>query len=244
MTDDGTTLDDALRRALDAADLANDAAEDLARLGRGQAEFVDRVTAAQKRATALAGGAALGSLVALALASLVYIRSVGDLHEAAELQAETARVIAGEIADLRKTRDEEAVMAEEMTALLAALPDKVGAAIAAMEEARPEEPAAATDAVKQAVAAEVKAARDEILAAMAELDLDVTSAVGAGAGDPALAETLARIEAGLLRLSAAPANPPAAAAPRDAAPARPAAQAPRAASQRQAAPEPNPFSYP
>lgn len=245
MTDDGPTLDDALRRALDAAELANDAAEDLARLGRGQVEFANRVTAAHKRTTAIATGAALGALVSLGLASLVYFRSVGDLHEAAGLQAETARLMAEEIAALRKTREETGTGMEELKTLVAALPADVGAAIAAQAAAEPDAPPA-TD---PALVAEVQGARDEILAALAEMQ------VGAGlpaAGAPDLAETLTRIEAGLLRLSAAPAVPretapePRPAEPRasDSRPAEPRAAGSRAPSPRPAAAEANPFSYP
>lgn len=239
MTDDVPTLDDALRRALDAADLANDAAEDMARLGRGHAEFADRVTAAQKRGTAIATGAALGALAALGLASLVYFRSVGDLHDAAALQAETARVIADEIAALRQSRTDDAAAMDALKTLITALPADLAAAVAAQAAATPQAPPPTDPALQAALTAEVQGARDEILGALAEIQLG--SGLSAAA-TPDLAETLARIEAGLLRLSAAPATPPTPAA--SARPANPRPAPARSAQPRPAAAEANPFSYP
>lgn len=229
MTDETPSLDTALRRALDAADLANDAAEDLARLGRGNEAFVASVTAAHRRTTAIATGAAVGSLVALGLAALVYFRSVGDLNEAAGLQAETARVIAEEIVALRTSREEGDAATAALQQAVEGLPAQVTAALEAKAGDGPD-PAQSAAALQRAIEARVDAARDEILAALAEVQLASPTEAA-----PDLAETLARIEAGLLRMTAAPANPKPA-TPRPPTPAKPAPQKP--------APEPNPFSYP
>ncbi|MEY4982800.1 MAG: hypothetical protein RIR62_1066 [Pseudomonadota bacterium] len=242
MTDETPTLDTALRRALEAADLATDAAEDLARLGRGNEVFVDRVTAAQRRMTGLAIGAAAGALVALALATLVYFRAVGNLQDAAAMQAETARVIAEDILSFRRMREEDVAATHALLEQVQALPARMDAAIAAIARETPDRPA--TDgALEQAVGARVDAARDEILAALAEVQLGLPPEAAPDLA-PDLAAALARIEAGLLRVTAAPATP-VAAAPARAPSAKPAAApAPRPRVTQSPPSEPNPFAYP
>lgn len=265
MTEETDPVADGLRRAIAAADAANDAAEDIARLGKAQKDFVEKVSRAQKRSSALATGATVGAVVSLALAALVYFRSVGDLHEAAELHVEAAKLVAEQVVKLKEAREGEAEKDDPVAKTLETLPANVAEAVAAkLAEAAPAEgEAAAGDAVTA-----VEAARDEILAALAEIDLtgaaprpeaspaaatEAPSAEGPAA-TPAMAapadlqdirESLARIEAGLLRLSAAPAAPTAAAKPASAPPAKaPAAKAAPSKSGGKAAAEPNPFSFP
>lgn len=262
MTEETDPVADGLRRAIAAADAANDAAEDIARLGKAQKDFVEKVSRAQKRSSALATGATVGAVVSLALAALVYFRSVGDLNEAAELQVEAAKLVAEQVVKLKEAREGETEKDDPVAKMLETLPANVAEAVAAkLAEADPADQAApSSDAV-----AAVEAARDEILAALAEIDL--TDAVPRPDADPAakgvegqaeasstmatpadlkdIRESLARIEAGLLRISAAPAAP-AAAKPAASTPAKApnAKAAPSKSGGKAAASEPNPFSFP
>lgn len=269
MTEDTDPVTEGLRRAIAAADAANDAAEDVALLGKAQKDFVAKVTEAQRRTSALATGALFGALLSLVAAGLIYFRSVGDLQEAADLQVEAAKLVAEQVLALKEMREGGA--AEQDAALAAALdtlPAKVAEAVAARQAEAPEAaPAADAGAAADTIAA-VDAARDELLAALAELNLNgiaprpavegsATEGAPAQAAPqaPALAtanpadltdirESLARIEAVLLRLSSAPATPQGAKA---AASGGKAASAPAGGTRAKtpAAPaEPNPFSFP
>ena len=257
MTEEIDPVADSLRRAIAAADAANDAAEDIARLGKAQKEFVERVSRAQKRSSALATGVTVGAVVSMALATLVYCRSVGDLQEAADVQVEAAKLVAEQVLALKQAREGEGEKQDPVAKSLEALPDAVAAAVVGkMAEAAPTEMKPNDDAVKA-----IESSRDEILAALAEMDLTGTAPKPASDADQTVApsppdelkdirESLARIEASLLRLSAAPAT--AAVAPKPAQ-ATPQAASPKAGSSKPAASksgakaapaDPNPFSYP
>ncbi|OYU18465.1 MAG: hypothetical protein CFE34_10445 [Rhodobacteraceae bacterium PARR1] len=264
MTEDTDPVADGLRRAIAAADAANDAAEDIARLGKAQKDFVEKVGRAQKRSSAMATGATVGAVVCLALSTLVYFRSVGDLHEAAELQAEAAKLVAEEVLALKKVREGDAEHEDPVAKALDGLPDAVAAAVAA-KLAEPVE-GAAPAAVGGDVVAAIEESRDEVLAALAEMDLtgaapakpaaegaapvDAAPAAPAVPGDLTdIRESLARIEAGLLRITAAPAVPAsgkAAVAPAKPAPtpAKPSGKSGAKPAAKPAAAEPNPFAFP
>ena len=261
MTEDTDPVSDGLRRAIAAADAANDAAEDIARLGKAQKDFVEKVGRAQKRSSAMATGATVGAVVCLALSALVYFRSVADLREAAELQAQVAELVAEEVLALKKAREGDGEHEDPVAKALAELPDAVASAVAA-KLAEPVEGAPAPTAGSDVVAA-VEGSRDEILAALAEMDLTGTPTVKpvageaeAGTAPPAptapgdltdIRESLARIEAGLLRITSAPAVPAAAKAETKSAPAtaaKPAGKAGGKPAAKPAAAEPNPFTYP
>ncbi len=261
MTEDTDPVADGLRRAIAAADAANDAAEDIARLGKAQKDFVEKVGRAQKRSSAMATGATVGAVVCLALSTLVYFRSVGDLHEAAELQAEAAKLVAEEVLALKKAREGDAKHEDPVAKALAELPDAVAVAVAA-KLAEPVEGEAAPAAGEDVVAA-IEGSRDEILAALAEMDLTGIPPVKPVAGETGAAtaqmaptapgdltdirESLARIEAGLLRITSAPAVPAAAKAETKSAPAtaaKPAGKTGGKSAAKPAVAEPNPFTYP
>lgn len=233
MTDDSDPVADGLRRALEAAELANDAAEDVSRLGKAHQDFSDRVMAAQKRTTALAGGALAGAAVALGLAALVYFRSVADLREAADLQAEAVKLVVEQVLEM-KTINEGAE--DRAKAIEARLDELATTLLERLEMARADEP---KDDDTASVVTEVQASEERILAALAEMDLRAVDGA-------AITEQLARIEAGMLRASAAPAKPDVPVAQKAEAPRAEASsksaekKKPRAV----AAPEPNPFAYP
>jgi hypothetical protein len=269
MTDDNDPVTEGLRRAIAAADAANDAAEDIARLGKAQKDFVEKVGTAQRRSSALATGATVGAVVCLALATLVYFRSVGDLHEAAELQVEAAQLVAEQVLKLKEAREGDGGGHEDPIAkALAELPDAVAAAVAAKLAETADESAVASEATETGdVVAAIEASRDEVLAALAEIDLTKSgpakpAALAAeGASKPALPdisaqagsaasadltdirESLARIEAGLLRMTAAPAAPATGKAAQTPAKAAPAKSAPKPSAKPTAA-DANPFVYP
>jgi hypothetical protein len=261
MTEETDPVSDGLRRAIAAADAANDAAEDIARLGKAQKEFVEQVGRAQKRSSGLATGATVGAVVCLALATLVYFRSVADLHEAAELQAEAAKLIAEEVLILKEAREAGQDHEDPVAKALEALPEAVATAVAARlaETAEEATPAAAGDVV-----AAIEESRDEVLSALAEMDLsgaapakqatvetqtEAAPPEGAAPTTPAapndltdIRESLARIEAGLLRITAAPASPAKGAA--TAGKPAPATSGKSGGKPAPIATEPNPFAYP
>lgn len=263
MTEETDPVGDGLRRAIAAADAANDAAEDIARLGKAQKDFVEKVGRAQRRSSAMATGATVGAVVCLALATLVYFRSVADLREAAELQAQVTELIAEEVIALKKAREGDGKQEDPVAKALDALPEAVATAVAAkLAEASAEsQPDAGGDVV-----AAIDAARDELLAAMAEMDIangahakpkaaeETAMAAAPEGAAPAPAatddltdirESLARIEAGVLRITAAPAVPAGGKAEGKAAPATAAKPGNKAAGKPAAkATEPNPFTYP
>jgi hypothetical protein len=253
MTEDTDPVTEGLRRAIAAADAANDAAEDVALLGKAQQDFVAKVTTAQKRATALATGATVGAFLSLLAAGLIYFRSVGDLQEAADLQVQAAKLVAEQVLALKEMREAGAAEQEaELAAELEALPAKVAEAVAAQQAGATASPDAGTITA-------IDAARDEVLAALAELDLKGITPRPAGEGAGAEAQAapaaagsadltdiraaLARIEAGLLRLSSAPAAPQGA---KPAATGAKSAQGTGSPRPKKPAPvaEPSPFSYP
>lgn len=271
MTEESDPVSEGLRRAIAAADAANDAAEDIARLGKAQKDFVEKVGKAQKRSSALATGATLGAVVCLALSTLVYFRSVGDLHEAAELQVEAAKLVAEEVIKLKEIREGGADHEDPVAKMLEGMPDAVAVAVAA-KLAEPVADAGGETAPAETgdIVAAIEESRDEVLAALAEMDVtggglakpEVPATEGAPTGTPEtvpvtaaavtpaasadltdIRESLARIEAGLLRITAAPAAPTVGKPAQAPAKAAPAKSAPKP-SAKPAASEANPFVYP
>lgn len=237
MTGESDETQDSIRRALEAAEAANDAAGDFAQLSAAHKAFAQAVIKGQRRNTAIASGAFLGTLVALGLAGLVYFRSVADLREASEVQATAAELLVEQI-----TRFEELmpVVEEKQHELVAVMEESTQRITDAMaKEARESKPMDSQIAttITENLQAELAKLGEEMTNLMAELDL---KSGGGGAANP---ELVAKIDALLLALNKEPAAAPAA-TPRatSAAPAAP--SRPRNRTDAPATAEPSPFTYP
>ncbi len=245
----GDAVDHGIRRALEAADAANEAAQDMAELSAAHRAFAEAVMAGQKRNTLLAAGAAGGAAVAMVLAGLVYFRSVGDLRIAAEVQTEAAKLLVEEVKQIDGIGDtveaQQATMKEDLLATLELVKDEVRrAAMAAVTpepepEPEPEEDLMAAQvatAIREGVKQDMDMLRDEILMALAEVDLGA-------AGDQEMAELLAGVRA---LVAARGTEGAAAAQPQERPASRPASApaAPRPSRITPPPPEPNPFTYP
>lgn len=241
-------VDQGIRRALDAAQAANEAAQDMADLSAAHRAFAEAVIAGQKRNTLLATGAAGGAALALLLAGLVYFRSVEDLRVAAAVQTDAAKLLVEEVKQIDGISDtveaQQAVMKEDLLATLELVKDEVRRAAMAAVTPEPEpEPEAAgaleeemATAIREGMKADLDMLRDEILMALAEVD------VGA-AENPEMAELLAGVRT---LISAQGADGAAAATPQARPASRPAAApaAPRPSRITPPPAEPNPFTYP
>lgn len=235
MTGESDETNDSIRRALEAAEAANDAANDLAQLSAAHKAFAAAVIKSQRRNTAIASGAALGTVVALGLAGLVYFRSVADLREASEVQATAAELLVEQI-----TRFEELLplVEEKQHELIVALADSTQKITDEMaKQARENKPMDAQIAttITESVHGELAKMQEELTNMLAELDLK------GGSGGAASPELLAKIDALLAALDKAPAQPQAAAS--HAAPAAPTTHS-RPRNRSTAPAEPNPFTYP
>lgn len=247
----GDAVDQEIRRALDAAQAANEAAQDMADLSASHRAFAQAVMAGQKRNTLLAAGAAGGAAVALVLAGLVYFRSVEDLRIAAAVQTDAAKLLVEEVKQIDGIGDtveaQQATMKEDLLATLELVKDEVRrAAMAAVTpEPEPEPEAGAMEAqmanaIRAGVKEDLDLLRDEILMALAEVDLGATQ-------DPEMVELLAGVRALVAaRETTGEAAGEAAAKPQDRPASRPASApaAPRPSRITPPPAEPNPFTYP
>lgn len=228
---------DSIRRALDAAEVANEAAQDIATLSTAHRAFAEAVMKSQRRNTLFASGAAAGALVAIALGGVVYFRTVADLRIAAAVQSEAATLLVEELTQFDTVgdalEDQQKKMRDETLDLLEQVKDEIRRA--AMNGGMPEP---AEDPMSAQVATEIRtgiktdldAARDEILAALAELHLSAS-----GADTAELTALIAELKALAGKAAAVepkkPENP--------AKPSKPAKPKPKPA-----AAEASPFTYP
>ena len=232
---------ESIRRALDAAEAANEAAQDIANLSAAHRAFAEAVMKGQRRNTLFATGAAAGAMVAIAMGGLVYFRSVADLRVAAAVQSEAAALLVEELTRMDGIGDAIEAQQETMRIETLDLLEKVKDEIrrAALEgDAPPEEDPAeglmsaqvATE-IREGVKADVEAVRDEILQAIVESGM-----AGGGTDTGEVAALLAEVKA-LLEKGAGAGRPAEAPAP---APARSSKPKPKPA----VTPEPDPFTYP
>ncbi len=243
-------VDQGIRRALDAAQAANEAAQDMADLSAAHRAFAEAVIAGQKRNTMLAAGAAGGAAVALVLAGLVYFRSVEDLRIAAAVQTDAAKLLVEEVKQIDGIGDtveeQQALMKADLLATLDMVKDEMRRVAiqtvtpAPAPESDPMDAQIAT-AIREGVRTDLDALRDEILMALAELQLG-------GGSEPQMAELLAGVKALVAAQTAESAATRPQARPADAAkPGGRATPAPATARPSRITPppaEPNPFTYP
>lgn len=238
----GDKADEGIRRALDAAQAANDAAQDMADLSSAHRAFAEAVIAGQKRNTQIATGAAVGAAVAMVLSGLVYFRSVEDLRIAAAVQADAAKLLVEEVKQIDGIGDtveaQQAKMQEELMASLHVVTTEIEDAARAAITPPPasEMEAQMATAIRDGVKTDLDALRDELMQALAE------AALSGSAGGLTAAE-MTELLAGVRTLVAGGGG----AAKPEAQPVQTAAPAPTRGDKPRANPktnEPNPFAYP
>lgn len=243
-TENGTATGDrtneGIRRALEAAEMANDAAQELADLSAAHRAFAEAVIKGQRRNTMIASGALAGSVLALTLGGLVYFRSVADLRMAAAVQSEAAALLVAEVKQIDGIGDtveaQQTAMRSELLALLEQVKDEIriaGADALKLPETGQMD-AQMAEAIRASVKGDMDALHSEVMEALAEIKVD---GIGANMGElrALIAEMKLRAAAPVeARPSAAPAPAAQSGTTRNTRPAT------RAAS----APEPNPFVYP
>jgi hypothetical protein len=235
---------DGIKRALDAAEAANEAAQDIESLQASYKAFAEAVIRGQRRNTLFAAGAAAGAAVAIAMGGIVYFRSVADLRVAAAVQSEAAALMVEELTQIDKIGDVVEEQQDRMKTELLDLLEKVKDEIrrAALEGDAPDAPVveqetAAMDAqvataIREGVKADLESVRDEILEALAEIEV---AAQGVDTAElTALVAELKAVAAAGGRVERAAQAP----APAQATTSRPAKPKPKPA------PEPDPFTYP
>lgn len=233
-----------IKRALDAADAANEAAADIASLQAAHRAFAEAVIRGQRRNTMFAAGAAAGAAVALALAGIVYFRSVADLRVAASVQSEAASLLVEELTQIDHIGDvvteQQDVMKKDLLDLLEKVKDEIRRAAVEGESPAPEETAAPMDAqvataIRDGVKADLEAVRDEILSALAEVNLGTQGGADTAELTALIAELKAVTGGGAAVEGGSGTKPP---APVPAPAPRPSKPKPKPA------PEPDPFTYP
>lgn len=233
-------LAEGVKRALEAASIANDAAEEVATLSEQSRKAVQDALASQKRLTSIALGALVGSVISLGLGGLIYVRSVADLREAAELQALANKATIEQIQSLSKTLE----AAQGTLTDLGAINDQIAARIDGLadrfsgdlrsfaDEAAAVQPQFAS-AIQKHIDDGLLQTRGEILTALAEME---AAAGKSGVTDPDLVRLLTEVRDRLKSPAPAKTQSKSSAAP------KPKAK-PKAVSRPEGAAN-SPFSYP
>lgn len=233
-------ITEAIKRALDAAEAANFAAEDIARISDAHRTFADEVARGQKRSAALAGGAALGALLGLGLGGLIWFRSVADLREAGEVQAMAAELLVEQVTRFDAMLDDAQSREARVEAALAAMTRQASLDLAKLgREQKPMDAQVAT-AIRDGVKQDLGAVKDEVLAAIASAPAG-GSMVDSPEMKVLLEELHAMVKEAVTLNAAAPAPSAEAAAPQAAAAPKP---RPKPAARAAKPAEPDPFVYP
>lgn len=229
---------ESVQRALEAAATAVDSAEEAAGVSEAAEKALAQAASAQRKLTALAGGTLLAGLLSAGLGTMVYMRSVADLRQAAELQSAATLAMVEQIKAIsEKLAEAETVLSDtegqrmEIVARIDGLGDRISGDISVLAESASQMQPQFASAIQKHVDEGLKATRSEILNALAEMELG-----GSGASNAQIEELLAALRAQM----APTAKPKNASAP------KPTAQTKKQPTTgRQSAPAPkNPFSYP
>ncbi len=190
-------LADSVRRALQAASVANDAAEEVATLSDQNRKAIQDALSSQKRLSAIALGALIGSVISLGLGGLLYMRSVADLREAAELQAlankaaiEQVQALASAVQSAQGTLSDLGALNDQIAARIDGLADRFSGDLRSFaDEAAAVQPQFAS-AIQKHIDDGLLQTRGEILTALAEIE---AAGPQAGATDPELLRLLSDV---------------------------------------------------
>lgn len=237
---------EAVDRALEAVRMADDAAEDIEAMRKEQNAFVEKVKANTKNVSALAIGAFAGAAVAVVLSGLVYFRSVKDLRENAELQAETLAQILSQTAALQEVvvqaGNQQGTLTNDIRQSISEATERLSSEMGSFaEDIAGFQPQMATG-LNDEITSQIGQLRTDLMGAVADLDLSLTGLISTGStgGSPeAMTELTALV--GELRTAIAQAAPRA--VPSQSSTPRRSSSSTRSSSA-QRAPETNPYSYP
>lgn len=254
-------LTDSINRALESARLADDAAQDIETIKKAHDAFVVKVQQSQKKLGAMAIGALVGGLLATTIAGLIYFRSVNDLRENAELQAEALAAIVAQTAALQEVvtqaGNQQGAMQTVLTSHIDEATERLSAEMALMatQAPVPEPEESGTDdnmvpqmmsGVNDTITAKIDEVHEDLLGAITDLDLSLTNIItetSGGMGDETRAqmtEMIGELRTAIAAAQTAAARPAPAPTPTPTRAATTTRPAPRPAP----APAPNPFSIP
>lgn len=188
-------MTDAIHRALEAASAATDAAEECATLSDDTRKALSSALQSQKRLVSFAGGAVVAAMICGIIGGVVYLRSVADLRQAAEITAAANKASVEQIQSMTaKLEEAQAALASfaqleaQVSARIDGLGDRLSGDIDRIAtESSALQPQFAT-AIKTHVDEAMKQTRGEILMALAELEAGTAS--GTGLTDPELTALL------------------------------------------------------
>ncbi|WP_417727009.1 hypothetical protein [Roseovarius sp.] len=136
-------LENSIQLALEAATAANDSAEDVARLSSDTLAAAARLDAFAKGMKPLLLGVVAAAALCIALAGLVYLRTLSDMRTATATQIEALTVFSKSVGDLQAQLTALDGLAEAVTAIEAAQ----GAGIERLETIMTQETARLVDAM-------------------------------------------------------------------------------------------------
>lgn len=181
------TLQECIQRALDAARMADDAAEDIDAMRISNEAVIKAMEVSQKRTSYLAIGAAVGAVVATVLSGLVYFRSVGDLREAGMIQAETMKALAEQTLALQDVvtaaGDDNKALADKMDAFQTTMMDDLNVLVTETASMQPQ----IATAIQSHTEESILALKEELIAIVNDLDMSLTQV---------MAESVARTPSG------------------------------------------------
>lgn len=230
-------ISQSINRALEAASVATDSAEEAALVSSAAEKALMAAAAAQKKVLAIASGLLIASCVIGSTGAVVYLRSVADLREAAEIQAaankatiETIQSMTATLAKTEAALDSARNLREEIAARIDGLGDRISSDLEqAATSAGQMQPQIAA-AIQSHVDAGLDQTKGEVLQAIAELQLSGASPATAQALNELLADI--KVALGPAKVTKSPAATPTA--------------KPKSVKKTQASkkPAPSPFTYP
>ncbi|MGR3697973.1 MAG: hypothetical protein ACU0CB_06850 [Roseovarius sp.] len=231
MTTPPTELENSIQLALEAATAANDSAEDVARVSTETLAAAARLDKFAKGMKPLLFGVVASAVLCVALAGLVYLRTLSDMRTATATQIEALTVFSKSVGDLQAQLEALGDMSEKVAAIEAAQT----AGIERLEETMMAE----TARLAEAMSATEDPAAPQMLRGLVDRveasHVETRDAFAKGLSDLQLAMTKMLAERAEVLAKAAPQT--AAAAP------KPVAKAP-SRKKPQARVEPNPFGFP
>lgn len=168
-------------RALKAARLADDAASDIETIKKEHYAFIERLNANTKNVIALAIGALVGAMISVMLAGLVYFRSVNDLRENAQLQAETLTQLMSQTMSLQEivtqASNQQGSMADDISLDIKEMTERISREMHNYaEDLRNFQPQMASG-INSEVSTQITKIREDMMGAIADLDLNLTGLI-------------------------------------------------------------------
>lgn len=134
--DETPGVEDAIRLAIEAANAANDAADEVDAIKSDVAIAADKTDAFRKRIAMVVFGVLGGTVVAMALSSLVYFRTISEMRKANATQIEALALFAESVDKLNDNLDAVQALSEGIVVSTEALTSEAFTLTSTVEEAR------------------------------------------------------------------------------------------------------------